>query len=147
MNTNYIDSFTDEANETFDDLLKQLKVMVIENEDQNDIQSYYEFIIKQATKRLQKEEFGAIKILKDIYNLKQKNEKVGWIIQLFVCFNNRSYQDIANIVGCSRQYVFQTIESESKKFGWLKMLFELKGREDAKNRRGKGVAFRVKGTV
>ena len=147
MNTNYIDSFTDQATETFDDLLRQLKVMVMENEDENDIQSYYEFIIKQATKRLQKQEFGAIRILKDIYNLKQKNDKVGWIVQLFVCFNNRSYQELANIVGCSRQYVFQTIESEAKKFSWLKMLFELKGREDAKNRRGKGVAFRVKGTV
>lgn len=103
----------------FEETLKELKSLVLENADEEDIESLYEWIIERAKRSLNLGEFSGIKVLKDINKIRMKNPNHAEIIELFVVYNTYTYEDIANLLGVKRQRIYTIVQQYANKIEWL----------------------------
>ena len=129
---------------SIDDELTELKELCQKGIDDFEL---YSQIREYIFREIKIKELAVTKILQDLMEIKKRSAKGAEIIQYFICYNDRSYSEVAADLGCSKQLIHQTVKYYADNFLWLKNLIAIKGMEDSKNENNRSIFFTGKKKV
>ena len=78
-------------------------------------------------------ELAITRILPDLLQIKSYSDRAFQVVCCFILYSPNSYKQMAQILGCSRQLVYQTLKRYVPKYQWLTTMMKLKGDQDCKN--------------